>query len=61
MFAGRGIETEFEGLEDITVDQHSGTLFVCDYYNNTIKKVSPQGISSLLSFSPPLSSLLTSS
>jgi NHL repeat len=49
---GVGINARFNNLHGIAIDQQTGSLFVSDYWNHNIIKVTPQGKS--FSFSPLL-------
>jgi DNA-binding beta-propeller fold protein YncE len=40
-----GIDARFNSPQEIAIDQQTGTLFVCDYFNNNIRKITPHGIS----------------
>jgi NHL repeat len=40
---GKGPSARFNNLRDIAIDQQTGNLFVSDYANHNIRKISPQG------------------
>jgi DNA-binding beta-propeller fold protein YncE len=40
---GVGKNARFQKPHGIAIDQQTGTLFVSDYLNNSIRKITPQG------------------
>jgi sugar lactone lactonase YvrE len=47
---GVGDKAQFTFPNGITIDQKTGTLFVSDYDNHTIRKITPQGLSHFFAY-----------
>ena len=41
---GFGTKASFNGPDGIALDQQTGTLFVSDYHNDLIRKITPEGM-----------------